>query len=122
MQNHALRELDAHFIRRHQRGWTRVKALAKADGIELMCPVCFEKIGGNHRLRLWFRWRGNPDGPQWAVSKQSTSLDDLTFVHGRPVQAKSVGIGKDNEHAHFFIEGGMVVNTSQDLHEPEMPK
>lgn len=123
MQPHTLRELDAHFIKRYGvSGWTRVRTLDRADGIELVCPVCFERQGGNHRLRLWFRFRGNPQSPQWAVSQQSLNLDNLTFVHGYPVQAKSIGIGEQNEHAHFFIEGGRVVNTSQDLHEPEVQR
>lgn len=131
MMEHTLRELDAHFIKRvraRRQTWRPVQTLKNADGVSFLCPVCFEKNRGSHGTHLiicWFRDRDVPSdwspGPgRWAVSAQSASLDDLTFVYGTPVQAKSVGVGVQNSHAHFFVEGGMVVNTSRDLHEPEV--
>jgi len=129
---HTLRQLEASFIKRSptgSRAWLKTKSIHQADGLQFLCPVCVEKNGGKsrgaHLLVLWFTGRDVPDdvaggSARWTVSKQSTGLDDLTFVHGFPVKAKSVGVGEKNEHAHFFIEGGEVVNTSRDLHEPEV--
>lgn len=128
---HTLRQLEASFIKRSPMGgraWLKTKSIQQADGLQFLCPVCIEKNGGKrgtHLLVLWFTGRDVPDevaggSARWTVSKQSTGLDDLTFVHGVPVKPKSVGVGQGNEHAHFFIEGGQVVNTSRDLHEPEV--
>lgn len=63
----------------------QVAALADAQGVWFLCPLCFQKNGGKagtHMVMCWFRDRGVPNdvtpGPaRWAVS--GTSLADLTL-------------------------------------------
>jgi hypothetical protein len=67
-----------------------VDDLSQADGISFLCPLCFERNGGNvgtHGIRIDFVGRGTPDSAciknsqgvpvRWTV--QGTSYEDLTL-------------------------------------------
>ena len=87
-----------------------VDSLAEADGLMLLCPVCFEKNGSNvgtHSVMCWFRNRvpdSTPPNPgRWTPSGHD--FRDLTFIEGFPKMATSVKI-EGGCNAHFFIENG----------------
>ena len=62
-----------------------VDTLAEAQGVQFLCPKCFEQNkgrAGTHGVICWFRDRGVPDAVfprpgRWAVS--GTGLADLTL-------------------------------------------
>lgn len=80
-------------------------AIAAAQGILFLCPVCFVKNGdaiGTESMLCWFRDRGVLDnavpGPErWIAS--GTGFDDLTL---------SPSINVANEHWHDFIINGEI--------------
>lgn len=101
-----LRELEARFYRRTMEERTRmfqredgsveevtgpcevyvpVETLAEADGVQFLCPLCFQANGGRagtHMVLCWFTDKVPDDavpGPgRW--NPAGTGLDDLTFV------------------------------------------
>lgn len=104
-----LRELCAKFLRRvDSRHFWRVDTIGEADGVQFLCPKCFEANGGpvgTHAIICW-----SPSVPQdtfptpgrWAL--QGTGLDDLTLF----AQSSSVKIEGGCE-AHFFVQDGKIV-------------
>lgn len=74
-----------------------VDALADAQGIEFLCPLCFKVNGGNvgtHHVICWFAGRGVPDevSPKpgrWNPS--GTGIDDLTFIPPGAVSVQLLG-------------------------------
>lgn len=114
-----LRELEAVFLKREPREDGRFAwrfdppvPLAEADGVEFLCPECFQKNGGRvgtHICICWFRGKVGPEeypAPgRWTPSGQG--IDDLTFMPGEPKNAVSVLlIGGCN--AHFLVVGGAI--------------
>jgi hypothetical protein len=129
-----LTDLNPEFLRYETRieTWTRVKpdgtneevtgpreylevvqTLAEAQGIELLCPVCFEENGGcegTHAVICWSRSRGVPDdaepGPgRWKL--EGTGFHDLTLNADLPSNARSVAL-KGGCGWHGFITNGEV--------------
>lgn len=95
--------------------WQFEAEIAKADGLHLLCPRCFEANGGpegTHSVVCWFRTGKAPadlsPGPgRW--TPKGTGLHDLTFIPGDPPQNISVQLSGSCA-AHFFIENGEVRN------------
>lgn len=105
----SLVELDARFLKIDEPGkrYSYVDSLEAAQGVDLLCPSCFHRLGGArgcHRLHLWFKGRGVSDDElpgkgRWTPG--GTGVGDLHFVpDGTP---HSVLI---NGHMHGFIEHG----------------
>lgn len=102
-----LRDLEATFIKRiDDRCFRYVEDYASADGVQFLCPRCFENSGGSgigvHSVICWFRGRV-PDsmvpGPgRW--NPQGTSLDDLTFVGPEPCSVDLRNSGGCCWHGH----------------------
>lgn len=107
--SHTLRELEAVFLKRvDSHHFQEVDKKEDADGVEFLCPVCFEKNGGSvgtHGVICW-----EPSVPQdtdptpgrWTM--QGTSLDDLTLVAG----SSSIFLNKAPCQAHFFVQNGKI--------------
>lgn len=91
-----LTDLDAHFIRKTDRGWQRVDTLAEAQGVSFLCPKCFAASNGpvgTHSVVCWSESRGAPadavPGPgRWKLD--GTGLHDLTLNADPPRSARSV--------------------------------
>lgn len=86
--------------------------LSEAHGVMFLCPVCFQKNGGNvgtHSVLCWFNGRGvpvdrTPLPGRW--NPAGTGLDDLTFVGPGAMSVQlNGGCG-----AHFMVEQGRVRN------------
>lgn len=112
-----LRELEARFVRREvvERTWTRrledgtteevtgpreiyhlVDNLSEAEGVQFLCPLCFEKNNGSigtHYVLCWFVGKvpdeTEPKPGRWNPS--GTGLDDLTFVPPGAVSVQLLG-------------------------------
>jgi hypothetical protein len=106
-----LTDLEPHFLKLESPiVYRQVDSLAEAQGIEFLCPKCFEANSGRvgtHIIICWFKDRGVPDdlGPKpgrWNPS--GTGYHDLTFV---PPGATSVLL-KGGCGWHGFIENGEV--------------
>lgn len=86
--------------------------IKEAQGIEFLCPCCFEKNQGNvgtHVIICWFKDRGIPDTlhpkpGRWIP--EGTNLDNLSFVG--PGAASVLLTGGCNWHG--FIRNGETVN------------
>jgi len=81
-----LTDLDAKFLKvESERSYRTDATMAEAQGVLLLCPICFVKNGGEvgtHSVVCWFRNKGVPDsmspGPgRWDVS--GTGIADLTL-------------------------------------------
>lgn len=111
---HKLRELEAQLVRMYddKGSYEIVEKLEDAQGIDFLCPVCFEKNGGSvgtHHVLCWFAGRGVPDsltlGPgRWTPS--GTGLDDLTFVPGSPPRPCSVHLAGPGCGWHGYVVNG----------------
>lgn len=131
-----LSELDPQFIRHHSQidTWPvrnpdgsdgtvtaprvylrHVDALAEAQGVEFLCPVCFLANGGRpgtHSILCWSRSRGAPDdaspGPgRWALS--GSGYDDLTLT-GDNGASNSVHLTSPQGcGAHFYVTNGEII-------------
>lgn len=112
--NYSLRSLEAQFLKYQERSvppgefvdgvkhpdgvevsMRYVETLSEADGIEFLCPLCFEKNGGavgTHIVICWFvgkvRDDVSPKPGRW--TPQGTGIDDLRFIPGDPPRAVSV--------------------------------
>lgn len=123
-----LRELDARFVSFAADGAMRtLDSVDGAQALSFQCPACArfctatpdgKAFIGAHHLLLCFR---NPRKASSVAAEhhghtgwwiEGSSLDDLTFDHGTPSQAKSVGVGERNEHAHFYITRGEITDLS----------
>lgn len=115
-----LTSLDPSFQRCEFRGdgkefHCEVATIAEAQGVEFLCPKCFEKNGGpvgTHVVVCWSRSRGTPDaaspGPgRWKIS--GTGFDDLTLDADPPSSARSVDL-KGGCRWHGFVTNGQVTN------------
>jgi hypothetical protein len=106
-----LTELRADFIKALGAGrWKTVRDMKRADGVQFLCPTCFQKNGGPRGTHLVICWRPHisqsmtPRPGRWQL--QGTSLEDLTLVAG----SSSVQI-KGGCNAHFFVRNGEIVFT-----------
>jgi hypothetical protein len=77
-----------------------------AQGVLLLCPLCFERNGGEvgtHTVLIWFADRGIEDHwrplPRWRVS--GTGFEDLTL-------SPSIAIGQPCGW-HGFVQGGIIL-------------
>jgi len=95
-----LSDLEPSFIRHEYRDGREfhceVATLDEAQGVEFLCPGCFQKNGGpvgTHVVVCWSRSRGTPDdvrpGPgRWKMT--GSGFADLTLDADPPNSARSV--------------------------------
>ena len=89
-------DLDATFITLAGDGWRGVATFAEAQGVEFLCPKCYQENAGKvgtHMVICWSRSRGVPDdvspGPgRWKMD--GTGLENLTLNGEEPNGARSV--------------------------------
>lgn len=93
-------DLAPQFLRYERRAdglyYVHVDAIAEAQGIAFLCPLCFERnkgVIGTHQVICWSRSRGVPDdaepGPgRWALA--GTDYADFTLNADPPSGARSV--------------------------------
>lgn len=104
-----LTDLKPYFVKRiDDTHFKIVKKLSNADGVEFLCPKCFEANHhssiGVHSVLCW-----SPSVPQttsptpgrWEML--GTGLDDLTLRAGSSSVLLTEGC-----QAHFFIENGAI--------------
>lgn len=85
-----LSELEPRFMRVAEPGrlWQEVDTLAEAQGVQFLCPKCFEANGGavgTHSVLCWFLGRGvlddeDPKPGRW--EPVGTGLQDLSLRAG----------------------------------------
>jgi hypothetical protein len=105
-------DLDAKFLKRSADDcWTcEGVSLADADGLMLLCPVCFRTNGGKVGTHAVICWQ--PHVPQTALpgpgrwNFQGTGIEDLTLVAG----SSSVLLQGAPCQAHFYVRGGAIVD------------
>ncbi len=114
-----LTSLEPQFIRHEFRDGGEflcdVPTLDQAQGIEFLCPGCFEKNGGavgTHQIICWSRSRGTPDevrpGPgRWKMT--GTGFDDLTLDADPPNSARSVALTSGCRW-HGYVTNGEVTD------------
>lgn len=88
-----------------------VDTLPEADGVQFLCPLCFDKnqgIVGTHSVLCWFVGKVpdhiDPKPGRW--TPQGNGLDDLTFVPGDPPRAVSVALTGEGCPWHGFVRNG----------------
>jgi hypothetical protein len=91
----ALTQLEPEWLQHVERGHKRITTMAEADGLLFLCPLCYQRNGGNvgtHSVICWFEGRVPDDlkpGPgRW--TPKGTGFEDLSFVPGKRVHAVSV--------------------------------
>lgn len=118
MRRTPLTDLEPKFLRYH-RGkdgrvyYVGVSTIDEAQGVEFLCPKCFEEnLGpiGTHMVVCWSAERGVPDdaepGPgRWRL--EGKGLSDLTLAPEPPKRARSVKLTSGCQW-HGFITDGMV--------------
>lgn len=103
-----LTQLGAEFVRivddtTHKRG----VAIAEADGVMFMCPVCYQKNKGSRGTHWVLCWRPRVDAPRppgpgrWEM--EGTGLVDLTLKAGSSSILLTSGC-----RAHFFVRNGKI--------------
>lgn len=104
-----LRELKARFVKYiDDRTHRAATGLAAADGVEFLCPKCFQANGGpegTHKVLCWFEDRVPPrttSPGRW--TPRGTGLDDLTFT-ADPGRPSSVAV-QGGCAWHGFVAGG----------------
>ena len=105
-------DLNPHFLKRaHEDGheiWKTNVGIQEADGIEFLCPKCFEANGGSIGTHAVICW--NPSVPQTVApipgrwNLQGSGFHDLSLVAG----SSSVQLLGDGCKAHFFIQNGEI--------------
>jgi hypothetical protein len=109
-----LSQLEAHFIKvlDERSHMTEGVSYAEADGVQFLCPVCFQANGGSYGTHSVICWTPKvaadrvPGPGRWTL--QGTSLEDLTLVAG----SSSVALTGGGCAAHFFIRQGNVVDAN----------
>lgn len=103
-----LSELEAQFLKRDDsRHFRFVATLAEADGVEFLCPKCFQANGGpigTHAVICWapsVPQDTSPTPGRWEM--RGTCVDDLTLVAG-----SSSVLLKGGCAAHFFVRNGAI--------------
>lgn len=109
-----LTDLEPQFLKRvDDTHFKLVNSLAKADGIQFVCPKCFEANGrkrpGVHGILCWaptVPQTTSPNPGRWEML--GTGFHDLTLRAG----SSSVHLpNPDGCGAHFFITNGEIVST-----------
>lgn len=107
-----LEQLDAHFLKRVDAShFKHVDSLSEADGVQFLCPKCFQQNNGpvgTHSVICW-----SPSVPQdtrptpgrWSLS--GSGLHDLTLT-----AASSSVLLNGGCAAHFFVQNGEIVGLS----------
>lgn len=105
-----LADLEPAFLKREDDTHFRiVPTISEADGVEFLCPKCFEANGrrrpGVHGIICWapsVPQTTSPTPGRWEMV--GAGMNDLTLKAG----SSSVLLTGDGCRAHFFIEGGNV--------------
>ncbi len=109
-----LSELEPKFIKYiDEKTFQFVDDVAQAQGVEFLCPKCFQENKGNvgtHAVLCWSRSAGVPDtaepGPgRWRLV--GTGLHDLSLME-EPGKSRSVLLLGDGCKAHFFVTNGEI--------------
>ncbi len=105
-----LMDLSPQFLKRipedGREVWHDVEDIAEADGVEFLCPVCFDANKGpigTHAITCWQPQvpAGIEPGPgRWTF--HGTGYADLTLTAG----SSSIYLTGPGCGAHFFIENG----------------
>lgn len=88
--------------------WHHVDAIADADGVQFLCPVCFTKNGGPVGTHSVICWRPRvpsdvcPKPGRWELV--GTGYADLSLVAG----SSSVLLQDAPCKAHFFVTNGQI--------------
>lgn len=110
-----LARLEAKFIRYERRDgheyFIDVETIGEAQGVEFLCPKCFEANNGpvgTHMVVCWSRSRGVPDDVEpkpgrWALI--GVGLHDLTLNADPPGTARSVQLTSGCSW-HGFVTNG----------------
>src|SRR5690349_448163 len=106
-----LMELEPKFLKRVPEGgrevWTVVDSITEADGVQFLCPRCFQTNNGARGTHSCLCWQPHvpreisPGPGRWNLV--GTSLDDLTLTAGSSSIQLNGGC-----NAHFFIENGAI--------------
>src|SRR4051812_31916223 len=102
-----LNELEPEFVKIIDPGTYQCEgvAIADADGIQFLCPKCFQANGGNVGTHLVLCWKPHvpqeirPAPGRWRF--EGSGFDDLSLVAG---SSSVLLMGGCN--AHFFVRGG----------------
>ena len=113
MKRFRLTELEPEFVTFKNEDGARLiddATRETAHGLRFLCPLCFEKNGGNvgtHSVICWFEDKVGDDvtpGPgRW--KPEGDTLETLSFVPGKHSRSIQL-LGGCN--AHFFITNGEV--------------
>lgn len=105
-----LSDLDPHLMKRgDDTHWQQVATLAEADGLQFLCPKCWEANQGpkgTHSVLCWspkVPQTTSPTPGRWDM--KGTGIADLTLVAGSSSVALQGGC-----KAHFFIRNGEIIN------------
>jgi hypothetical protein len=103
-------ELEPEFLKLiDERSFCRIDAIAEADGVMFLCPMCFKANGGpvgTHRVICWsprVPISMEPRPGRWEL--RGNGFQDLTLTAG----SSSVALGSGCR-AHFFVTNGEIVN------------
>lgn len=107
-----LSDLEPDFLSIESEGHYRIHHdIARADGVQFLCPVCFTKNGGavgTHYIVCWqphVPQTVSPTPGRWNL--QGTGYDDLTLV----AASSSVLLPTSPCRAHFFVRSGEITLT-----------
>jgi hypothetical protein len=107
-----LTDLEPQFLKViDNKTYQMVEDIKEADGIDILCPVCFIKNGnsavGTHHIHCW-----QPHVSQEHYARpgrwkfEGTGYNDLTLVNGSSSIFLSTGC-----RAHFWIRNGEIILT-----------
>jgi hypothetical protein len=107
-----LKELGAFFlIRKTDKLYKLTKKLKEADGVEFLCPKCFQANSGpvgTHMVICWFVGKVpddvNPKPGRWVP--EGTGLDDLT-LNALPGKGRSVLLTGEGCGWHGYVTDGV---------------
>jgi hypothetical protein len=113
-----LTDLEPHFLKiEDKRTYLRIDDIKQADGIQFLCPVCFERNKGKVGTHSIICWQSNvpqtftPIPGRWEFL--GTGYNDLTLRAG----SSSISLDSKDEfknptgcRAHFHITNGEVLN------------
>lgn len=115
MARFSLTELKARFLRYEERSdgvhYVTVDWLVEAQGLYLLCPKCFEKLGGpvgTHSIICWSETAGTPSyaspGPgRWRMV--GYDLSDLSLME-EPGRSRSIALTGSGCGWHGYVTNG----------------
>lgn len=105
-----LSELDPRFLKRiDDAHFEELDSMAGADGVEFLCPVCFQKNGGpvgTHSIICWEPRVPQTTSPVPGRWRMSGGRESLTLTGDR---SSSVLLSTAPCKAHFFVTAGEIV-------------